>query len=128
MKGVSLIGVFTLGVAIADPATAQSMRGTWCPEEPGNLVYMDEQGIGFGDHISCEVSMPPPTDQLAYAAAATCTRTYSTGSFDANGHEVFYSEQDTDVSRIVAVLLPDGRLALNLDAYNQTSILTRCDF
>ena len=121
--------LMAMSLALAAPcADAQSIRDEWCPEGPGPITYLDEFGVGFGDHITCEVNTLPPETDPVYAVALTCTRNQPTGEIDASGNEVIHSQPVPDLAWLVALLLPDDRLAIYLDVNNQTQILSRCNF
>lgn len=113
----ALVLVVTVGAAGAD-----GVRGEWCAQQ-GPIFFIDEFGVGWGDHSSCEAMPLPPQTGMSYVADLTCYSTHFTDPTAADG----VTQLNTEVTEIVALLLPDGRLALYLDDGLGTDILSRCN-
>ncbi|MBY4892563.1 hypothetical protein KUL25_07275 [Rhodobacteraceae bacterium N5(2021)] len=96
--------------ALGAPAAADTVRGEWRGEQ-GPIFYIDEFGAGWGDHSTCEAAPIALEEGDAYVTDLTCYTTHFTGDTPTDG----VTQLNSEVTKIVALLLPDGRLALYLD-------------
>ncbi|HID66996.1 MAG TPA: hypothetical protein EYP31_01690, partial [Roseibacterium sp.] len=93
---------------------AQTLQDQWCGAD-GQIVYIDDQGIGWGGHTTCETVPSPPTRAPAFFASLRCYSRYATGETGADGQPEYQSIPNSSASEVMAILLPDDTLAFYLD-------------
>lgn len=105
---------------IAVPLVAQpaSIIGTWCEIGGGEIIYLEEQGIGFNEHTLC-IGTDPLTPVQSYQTLLSCKNIYFV---DGVSIEAFQQSRMFSVN-----LSADDQLQVKLDDQSAPRDFARCE-
>lgn len=113
-----------LAVAVPTSTLAETLHGSWCGD--GLTLHLDAFGVGANEQTICTATPTPPETGAAYTAQLDCKNVYP-GERKADGtFDVVEVPLEDGPSRMTALLIEGGQLAVLFDDDPAAMLLDRC--